>query len=107
MSIDIEKRVPHLEHITGGLSGPAIKPVALRMVWETVSAVSIPVIGVGGIMDASDALEFLIAGARAVQIGTANFINPSVAIDIIDGIERYLSDNNFDDINNLIGTLRV
>ena len=107
MSIDIEKRVPHLEHITGGLSGPAIKPVALRMVWETVSAVSIPVIGVGGIMDASDALEFLIAGARAVQIGTANFINTSVAIDIIDGIERYLSDNNFDDINNLIGTLRV
>ena len=107
MSIDIEKRVPHLEHINGGLSGPAVKPVALRMVWETVRAVSIPVIGLGGIMNASDALEFLIAGAQAVQIGTANFINPSVAIDIIDGIERYLSDNNFDDINNLIGTLRV
>jgi len=107
MSIDIEKRAPHLEHITGGLSGPAIKPVALRMVWETVNAVSIPVIGVGGIMNASDAIEFFIAGARAVQIGTANFINPSVVTDIIDGIERYLSDNNFDDINNLIGTLRV
>lgn len=107
MSIDIEKRVPHLKNITGGLSGPAIKPVALRMVWETVGAVSIPVIGVGGIMNASDALEFLIAGARAVQIGTANFINPSAAADIVDGIERYLSDTNLDDINDLIGTLRV
>lgn len=107
MSIDIEKRVPHLEHVTGGLSGPAIKPVALRMVWETVNAVSIPVIGVGGIMNASDAIEFLIAGARAVQVGTANFINPSVAVDIIDGIERYLLDNNIDDIHDLIGTLRI
>jgi len=107
MSIDIEKRVPHLRNITGGLSGPAIKPVALRMVWETVGAVSIPVIGVGGIMNASDALEFLIAGARAVQVGTANFINPSAAADIVDGIERYLSDTNLDDINGLIGTLRV
>ena len=107
MSIDIEKRVPHLRNITGGLSGPAIKPVALRMVWETVGAVSIPVIGVGGIMNASDALEFLIAGARAVQVGTANFINPSAAADIVDGIERYLSDTNLDDINDLIGTLRV
>lgn len=107
MSIDIEKRAPHLKNITGGLSGPAIKPVALRMVWETVGAVSIPVIGVGGIMSASDALEFLIAGARAVQVGTANFINPSAAADIVDGIERYLSDTNLDDINDLIGTLRV
>ncbi len=107
MSIDIEKRIPHLKNVTGGLSGPAIKPVALRMVWETVNAVSIPVIGVGGIMNASDALEFLIAGARAVQIGTANFLNPSVAVDIVDGIERYLSDNNLDDIHDLIGTLRI
>ena len=107
MSIDIERRVPHLEHVTGGLSGPAIKPVALRMVWETVNTVSIPVIGVGGIMNASDALEFLIAGVRAVQIGTANFINPSVISNIIDGIEQYLSNNNLDDIHDLIGTLRV
>jgi dihydroorotate dehydrogenase (NAD+) catalytic subunit len=107
MSIDIERRVPHLEHITGGLSGPAIKPVALRMVWETVKAVSIPVIGVGGITNAFDAIEFLIAGAQAVQIGTANFLNPSVAADIVDGIERFLSDNNLDDIHDLIGTLRV
>ncbi|MBW2562045.1 MAG: dihydroorotate dehydrogenase [Deltaproteobacteria bacterium] len=107
MSIDIERRVPHLKNITGGLSGPAIKPVALRMVWETVNAVSIPVIGVGGIVNASDALEFLIAGARAVQVGTANFINPSVVAEIVDGIERYLSENNLDDIHDLIGTLRV
>jgi len=107
MSIDIERRVPHLGHVTGGLSGPAIKPVALRMVWEVVKTVSIPVIGVGGIMNVSDALEFLIAGAWAVQIGTANFLNPSVAADIVDGIERYLSDNNLDDIHDLIGTLRI
>jgi dihydroorotate dehydrogenase (NAD+) catalytic subunit len=107
MSIDIEKRIPHLKNITGGLSGPAIKPVALRMVWETVNAVSIPVVGLGGIMNASDALEFLIAGARAVQVGTANFINPSIAVDIIDGIENYLSDRGIGDINDLIGTLRI
>ncbi|MBN2396858.1 MAG: dihydroorotate dehydrogenase [Deltaproteobacteria bacterium] len=107
MSIDVEKRTPHLENITGGLSGPAIKPVALRMVWETVNAVSIPVIGIGGIMNASDALEFLIAGARAVQVGTANFINPSAAVDVVDGIERYLSDRGIGDINDLIGTLRI
>jgi dihydroorotate dehydrogenase (NAD+) catalytic subunit len=107
MSIDIEKRIPHLKNITGGLSGPAIKPVALRMVWETVQAVSIPVIGVGGIMNASDALEFLIAGARAVQIGTAHFIDPSVAAHVVDGIEEYLSDHGIEDIRDLIGTLRT
>jgi len=107
MSIDVEKRTPHLENITGGLSGPAIKPVALRMVWETVNAVSIPVIGIGGIMNASDALEFLIAGARAVQIGTANFINPSAAVDVVDGIERYLAQRGIGNINDLIGTLRI
>jgi dihydroorotate dehydrogenase (NAD+) catalytic subunit len=107
MSIDIGKRVPHLENITGGLSGPAIKPVALRMVWETVNAVSIPVVGIGGIMSASDALEFLIAGARAVQVGTANFIDPSVAGDVVDGIERYLSERGIGDVNDLIGTLKI
>lgn len=107
MSIDIEKRIPHLKNITGGLSGPAIRPVALRMVWETVNAVSIPVIGVGGIMNASDALEFLIAGARAVQIGTANFIDPSVAANVVDEIEQYLSKRNIYDINDLIGSLSV
>ncbi len=107
MSIDIEKRIPHLKNITGGLSGPAIKPVALRMVWETAKAVSIPVIGVGGIMNASDALEFLIAGARAVQIGTANFIDPSVASDIVGGIEQYLAKKDIYDINELIGSLVI
>jgi dihydroorotate dehydrogenase (NAD+) catalytic subunit len=107
MSVDIDKRVPHLKNITGGLSGPAIKPVALRMVWEVVNAVSIPVIGVGGIMNARDALEFLIVGAQAIQVGTANFINPGVTSDIIDDMETYLSERGIDDIRDLIGTLKV
>ncbi|MDO9528451.1 MAG: dihydroorotate dehydrogenase [Syntrophales bacterium] len=107
MSIDIEGRVPHLKNITGGLSGPAIKPVALRMVWEVVKSVSIPVIGVGGIMDAADAVEFLIAGAKAVQIGTANFVNPHTTIDVLEGIDNYLIEHGIDDINDLIGTLKV
>ena len=107
MSVDIDKKIPHLENVTGGLSGPAIKPVALRMVWEVVNAVSIPVIGVGGIMNARDALEFLIVGAKAVQVGTANFINPGVAVDIIDDMGKYMSEKGIDDINDLIGTLKV
>jgi len=105
MSVDIEKRVPHLENITGGLSGPGIKPVALRMVWEVTREVSIPVIGVGGIMNAQDALEFLIVGAKAVQIGTANFVNPRATIDILEGIEQYMRENGISDINDLIGTI--
>ncbi|MEA3486905.1 MAG: dihydroorotate dehydrogenase [Thermodesulfobacteriota bacterium] len=107
MSVDIEKKVPHLENVTGGLSGPAIKPVALRMVWEVVNTVSIPVIGVGGIMNARDALEFLIVGARAVQVGTANFINPGATVDIIDDIRKYMSKKGINNINDLIGTLEV
>ncbi len=107
MSVDIEKRIPHLKNITGGLSGPAIKPVALRMVWEVVNAVSIPVIGVGGIISARDALEFLIVGAKAVQVGTANFLNPCAASDIVADIEEYLSDKSISDVNDLIGTLTV
>ena len=107
MSVDIENKVPHLENITGGLSGPAIKPVALRMVWEVVNVVSIPVIGVGGIMNARDALEFLIVGAKAVQVGTANFINPGVTVDIIDDMRKYMSKKGINDINDLIGTLEV
>jgi len=107
MSVDIDKRVPHLENITGGLSGPAIKPVALRMVWEVVNAVSIPVIGVGGILSARDALEFLIVGARAVQVGTANFLTPGVTADIIDDLKRYMLEKGIGDINDLIGTLRI
>lgn len=107
MSVDIEERVPHLKNITGGLSGPAIKPVALRMVWEVVNRVSIPVIGIGGIMDGTDAVEFLIAGARAIQVGTANFVNPRVTMDILEGIDDYLIKHGIHDINDLIGTLKV
>jgi dihydroorotate dehydrogenase (NAD+) catalytic subunit len=106
MSVDIKKRAPHLKNITGGLSGPAIKPIALRMVWQVVKRVSIPVIGIGGIMNAEDALEFLILGAKAVQIGTANFINPHATLDVIDGIKNYLFDNQIKDINEIICTFK-
>ncbi len=105
MAINLDIRKPVLANITGGLSGPAIKPVALRMVWQTANAVAIPVIGIGGIMTAEDALEFMVAGASAVQIGTANFSNPSASIDIIDGIEKYLVENGIDDVNELVGSL--
>ena len=107
MMVDIETRRPRLANITGGLSGPAIKPVALRMVWQVAQTVKIPVIGFGGIMSAVDALEFLIVGASAVQIGTANFVNPHVTIDIIDGIEQFLSERNIPAISDVIGTLEI
>lgn len=107
MAVDIKTRKPVLANITGGLSGPAIKPVALKMVWQAVMAVKIPVIGIGGIMTADDAIEFLLAGAKAVQVGTANFVNPSATIDIIEGIEEYLSNSNISDINQLIGKLQI
>jgi dihydroorotate dehydrogenase (NAD+) catalytic subunit len=107
MAIDIETRRPKIANITGGLSGPAIKPVALRMVWQVAQTVNVPVIGIGGIMTAKDALEFLIAGAVAVQIGTANFINPHATIDIIDGIETFLMERNISDISDIIATLKV
>jgi dihydroorotate dehydrogenase (NAD+) catalytic subunit len=106
MSIDVEKRTPHLKNITGGLSGPAIKPIALRMVWQVVNRVSIPVIGIGGIMDENDALEFLIAGATAVQIGTANFINPQSTIHILNGLISFMERNRIHDIHTLIGSLK-
>ena len=106
MSVDLKTKKPHLKNITGGLSGPAIKPVALRMVWQVVQKVSIPVIGIGGIMTAEDALEFLILGAKAVQVGTANFINPFATIEIIKGIINYLSENKIKDINEIIGTFQ-
>jgi len=106
MSVDIFTRRPHLKNVTGGLSGPAIKPVALRMVWQVLQKISIPVIGIGGIMNAEDALEFLILGAKAVQIGTANFINPQATIEIIAGIERYMELNGIKNISKLIGTFR-
>ena len=106
MSVDLKTRTPHLKNITGGLSGPAIKPVALRMVWQVVQRVSIPVIGIGGIMNAEDALEFLILGAKAVQIGTANFINPRATMDVIEGMKYYLLDNKIKDINEIIATFK-
>jgi dihydroorotate dehydrogenase (NAD+) catalytic subunit len=103
MAVDIKKMKPSLSTITGGLSGPAIKPVALRMVWQVAKAVKVPVIGMGGIMTASDAIEFILAGASAVQIGTVTFIDPAAPVKILEGIEKYLSDKGFSDIKDIIG----
>ena len=105
MAIDAEKRKPILSTITGGMSGPAVKPVALRMVWQTAKAVKIPVIGLGGICSATDAIEFLLAGASAIQIGTANFIDPSISEKVIDGIADYLERHHFTDVQDIIGAL--
>ena len=105
MAIDAEKRKPILSTITGGMSGPAVKPVALRMVWQTAIAVKIPVIGLGGICSATDAIEFLLAGASAIQIGTANFIDPSISEKVIDGIADYLQRHNFNSVQEIIGAL--
>lgn len=106
MSVDVERRIPHLHNITGGLSGPAIKPVALRMVWQAARTVNIPIIGVGGIMTAADALEFIIAGATAIQVGTANFINPKATMEILTGIRAYM-DRHEVNIRELVGTLHT
>ena len=105
MAVDVERRKPVLSTITGGLSGPAVKPVAVRMVWQVAKAVKIPVIGLGGIASANDALEFLMAGATAVQIGTANFLDPTVTIKVIDGLQDYLNRHNIKDINEIIGII--
>lgn len=107
MAIDIESRTPKLANISGGLSGPAIRPVALYMVYQVIKAVDIPVIGVGGIMDYRDALEFLIAGAKAVEVGTANFVNPRVTVEIVEGIRRFCEERGIDQIEELIGSLRI
>ena len=107
MAIDIDTRRPKLANIIGGLSGPAIKPVALRMVWQVARTVKVPVIGIGGIMTAEDALEFFIAGATAIQVGTANFVNPGVTTDIIDGIEAFLMEKGITDIKEIIGALEL
>ncbi len=107
MLIDVNTRRPKLANITGGLSGPAIKPVALRMVWQVAKKVKIPVVGVGGIITAEDAIEFFIAGASAVQIGTANFINPCSTTDIIEGIEAFMMKNRIDELADIVGTIRV
>ena len=107
MAIDAEKRKPILSTITGGMSGPAVKPVALRMVWQTAKAIKIPVIGLGGICSATDAIEFLLAGASAIQIGTANFIDPSISEKVVDGIADYLQRHNFSSVQDIIGALEV
>ena len=105
MSIDVERRRPHLSTITGGLSGPAVRPVAVRMVWQVAKAVKIPVIGLGGIMDGRDAIEFMLAGATAVEIGTANFIDPAVTMKVIDYMEDYCARHGINDINEIIGEI--
>ena len=105
MAIDIDKRSPVLGNITGGLSGPAIKPLALRMVYETHKKIQIPIIGIGGIMDYKDAVGFILSGARAIQVGTANFVDPKAAIDIVAGIKKYLSENKFNDIGKIEGII--
>lgn len=107
MAIDAEKRKPILSTVTGGLSGPAVKPVALRMVWQVNKAVKIPIIGLGGIMNAQDAIEFFLAGATGIQIGTANFIDPAISAKIVVGIEDYLKRHKFNSIHDIIGKLEV
>lgn len=105
MAIDVKTRRPVLANVTGGLSGPAIKPIALKMVYEVSRSVDIPIIGIGGIMNSTDAIEFILAGACAVQVGTANFIKPAIALDIISGIRSYLMDEKLDSISRIIGKL--
>ena len=107
MKIDAETRKPVISTITGGLSGPAIKPVALRMTWQVFKAVKIPILGMGGIMNATDAIEFILAGASAIQVGTANFIDPLVSLKIIDGISEYLERHKINSVKELIGALQV
>jgi len=107
MAIDAKTRKPMLSTITGGLSGPAIKPIALRMVWQVYNAVKIPVIGLGGIMNATDAIEFMLAGSTAIQVGTANFIDPQVSVKITDGIESYCEENGLSSVRDLVGTMEV
>jgi|SRR5664280_101131 len=105
MAVNIRSMKPSLSTVTGGLSGPAIKPVALRMVWQVANAVSIPVIGIGGIMNAGDAIEFILAGASAIQVGTASFIDPLTSVKILEGIESYLDEKGFSDIKEITGLI--
>jgi dihydroorotate dehydrogenase (NAD+) catalytic subunit len=105
MSVNVRSMKPSLSTITGGLSGPAIKPVALRMVWQVANAVKIPVIGIGGIMDSNDAIEFILAGASAIQVGTASFIDPLTSVKILEGIESYLVTKGFSDISEITGLI--
>lgn len=107
MAINAEKRRPVLSTVTGGLSGACVKPIALRMVWQVSRVVKIPVVGLGGIMNATDAIEFMLAGATAVQIGTANFIDPAVTVKVVEGMEDYLQRHGMTDVNQLIGALEI
>ena len=107
MAIDAERRRPVLSTITGGMSGPAVKPIALRMVWQVAKAVNIPVVGLGGITNATDAIEFLLAGASAIEVGTANFIDPAITGKIVDGINDYLDRHGFTSVRDIIGALEV
>lgn len=103
MAIDVDRRRPVLGNVTGGLSGPAVRPVAVRAVWQVYRAVALPILGMGGIMTARDALEFILAGATAVAVGTGNFVNPRATLDVVEGIEQYMQNHGFTDINELIG----
>lgn len=105
MAIDVERQRPYLSTYTGGLSGAAVRPVAVRMVWQVHKAVNIPIIGLGGIMNGRDALEFILAGATAIEVGTANFINPAVTVEIVEYINDYCRRHNVNDINQLIGII--
>jgi dihydroorotate dehydrogenase (NAD+) catalytic subunit len=107
LAVDVERRRPRLSYGTGGLSGPGIRPIAVRMAWQASRAVRIPILGMGGIACAEDALEFLIAGCRAVQIGTANFVDPGVTQRVLDGIETYLKRHGLQDVNDVVGTLEM
>lgn len=107
MAIDAEKRQPILSTVTGGMSGAAIKPIALRMVWQVAKAVGIPVIGLGGIMNWKDAVEFILAGATAIQIGTANFIDPTVSLKVVEGINDYLNRHGFSSVTDIVGALEI
>jgi len=107
MAVDVERRKPMLANVTGGLSGPAIRPIAVRMVWQVAQAIDVPVIGIGGVMNWRDALEFLIVGASAVAVGTANFVNPMAPIQIIKGITEYLRRQGMKSVKDLIGSLQI
>lgn len=107
MAIDAERRRPVLSTVTGGLSGPAVKPIALRMVWQTAQAIKLPIIGMGGIATASDAIEFLLAGASAIEVGTYNFVDPTATVKIVDGIENYMRRHGFASVSDLVGALQL
>ncbi|MBI9060617.1 MAG: dihydroorotate dehydrogenase [Marinilabiliaceae bacterium] len=107
MAINAKTRRPLLSTVTGGLSGPAVKPVALRMVWQVAQVVKIPIVGMGGIMNETDAVEFMLAGASAIQVGTANFIDPTVTVKIVDGLKQYCEENGFDKVSDLVGAMIV